>query len=289
MSAHQVVLQATGPGLNGGSTAEPAHFTITASDASGRAAQLPADPLQVAILGPNGRQVQTQVSDNRDGSWNVSYQPQFEGHHEVTISLKSSIRVGIAVGTDASKSKAYGPGLEDGVQDNLPTHFTVEARGTDGNRMPKGGDPFEVKVTGPKGNVPAKITDNGDGTYNVDYAPNDAGPHRIDVTLKDKPVDRSPYTVSVREGADHNTSLIEGFQFVIRARTKNNKDMNRGGENFAVQINGPSGSVSHKLQDLRNGQYQVNYSLPPNERGTFAFSVQVNGKDIQGSPFSHSV
>jgi len=243
----------------------------------------------VQVLGPNGRQVQSSLNDNRNGSWEVSYQPQTEGHHEVVITLKSSIRVGIAVGTDASKSRAYGPGLEDGVQDNLPTHFTIEARGTDGNKMPKGGDPFDVKITGPQGAVPVQVTDNGDGTYLVNYAPEHAGPHRIDVTLKDKPVDRSPYTVNVKEGADHTTSFIESFQFVIRARTKNNTDMTRGGENFVVKIEGPSGEVPNKFQDRRDGTYVVNYALAPSQRGTYTFHVQVNGKDIQGTPFQVQV
>jgi hypothetical protein len=70
----------------------------------------------------------------------------------------------------------------------------------------------------------------------VKYAPEHAGPHRIDVTLRDKPVDRSPYSVNVREGADHNNSFLEGFQFVIRSCTKSGKSMTRGGENFKVCI-----------------------------------------------------
>jgi len=183
--SHSVTLNATGAGLKGGNTAEPSTFTVEAPGVKD-------GELDVVVLGPNGKKVKSDLKNNGNGSFTVTYQAELEGHHDVQFAVKSTLRVGIAVGTDASKSRAYGPGLEDGVQDNLPTTFTVEARGTDGQPMKKGGDPFDVKVTGPQGEVPAKVTDNGDGTYTVDYAPEHAGPHRVDVTLKDKAVDRSP-------------------------------------------------------------------------------------------------
>lgn len=47
-----------------------------------------------------------------------------------------------------------------------------------GNNLDKGGDPFDVKIQGPNGPVDAKIKDNQDGTYTVDYKPDDAGKHR---------------------------------------------------------------------------------------------------------------
>jgi len=283
-----VNLSVEGSGLQGGNTAEPCSFTISARDASGKAVKLGADPFKVDIVGPNKRNIQSNLTDNNNGTWTVTYQPVDEGHHDVTVSLKSTIKVGINVGTDASKCRVWGPGLEDAVQDNLPTFFNIEARGTDGQPMKQGGDPFQVKIAGPNGDVPAKVTDNGDGTYRVDYAPQDAGKHRIDVTLKDKPVANSPYTVNVREGADHNTSFIEGFQFVIRAKTKNNKSMTRGGENFSVNIAGPQGAVQNKLKDVGDGTYVCNYSLAPDARGKYTFSIQVNSRDIQGSPYSVS-
>ena len=79
----------------------------------------------------------------------------------------SPFTVNIEPGTDASKSVAFGPGLEDGVRDTLPTFFTIQAKDRLGRDVKKGGDPFEVKVKGPHGEVPVKLTDNGDGTYKV--------------------------------------------------------------------------------------------------------------------------
>jgi hypothetical protein len=55
---------------------------------------------------------------------------------------------------------AFGPGLEDKVTDQLPTHFTIQSKDRNGNDMKNGGDPFEVSVQGPNGEVPATIKDN---------------------------------------------------------------------------------------------------------------------------------
>jgi len=284
-----VTLELSGDGLvRGANTAEPTTFVVTATS-NGQPANLSANPLRVEVLSPNGKEVQSNVTASGQSQWTVTYQATEKGSYDVNVYLKSSVKVGIAVGTDASKTKVFGPGLEDGVQDNLPTYFTIEARGTDGQPMGKGGDPFEVKVKGPKGDVPATVTDNGDGTYRVDYAPQDAGPHRVDVTLKNKPVANSPYTVNVKEGADHNTSLVENYQFTIRARTKRNQNMARGGEKFTATVSGPKGPVENKLTDNQNGSYTVDYSLPEGVKGTYNFSVKVNSKDIQGSPWTQNI
>jgi filamin len=290
---------ADGPGLKGGNTAEPAVFTVYARDSNGNPVVPRENPFLVEITQPDGSDLPAQVKDNRDGTYTVTYAPTEVGKHEIVVGLKNPVapqywehikdspfHVGIVPGTDASKSRVYGPGIEEGVQDNLPTHFTIEARDRNGNPMREGGDPFEVRVNGPRGEVPVEVKDNGDGTYTVSYAPEHAGNHRIDVSLKNKPVANSPYNVNVREGADHNTSFIESYQFVIRARTKTGKDMQRGGEKFEVKASGPSGQVPVKLQDAGNGTYVVNYSIPPS-KGAFTFEVKVNGHNIQGSPFTH--
>jgi len=223
------------------------------------------------------------------------------GTHEITVGLKNPVcpiyydhikdspfRVGIEQGADPSKTRVYGPALEEGVQDNLPTHFTIESRDRNDIPLKNGGQPYDVKVKGPKGDVPVEVVDNGDGTYTVNFAPQDAGPHRIDVTLRNKPVANSPYNINVKEGAEAGISFVESYSFVIRARTKSNKNMSKGGEKFEVSIQGQQGKVNNNLKDNGDGTYSVAYQLPQGAKGQFQFSVKVNGKDIQGSPWVHA-
>lgn len=43
-----------------------------------------------------------------------------------------------------------------------------------------------MAIDGPTGAVPAKLTDNGDGTYNVEYTAKHSGRNTINVTLGDE-------------------------------------------------------------------------------------------------------
>jgi len=154
--------------------------------------------------------------------------------------------------------------------------------------MKKGGDPFEVKIQGPKGPVDSKITDNDDGTYTVDYQPTNAGKHRIDVTLKTKPIKDAPFTVMVKEGADETHSFIENFTFTIRARTKKAENRKDGGDDFKVDIQGPSGPVPNvSLKDVGDGTYFCSYKLPGS--GSYTVNVTLNGKHIKGSPWKQNM
>jgi len=152
--------------------------------------------------------------------------------------------------------------------------------------MGHGGDPFEVQVIGPKGEVPARVVDNNDGTYNVHYEPNDHGKHTVYVTLKSNAVAKSPYTVNVKEGASFQHSFVEKFQFTIRTKTKAGTFKTVGGETFHIDIKGPSGVIPNELVetvDNKDGTYTVNYSLP--QAGDYNISIKLNAHDIQGSPF----
>merc|ERR1711991_197014 len=188
---------------------------------------------------------------------------------------------------DVAKTLCHGPGLEDGILDTQPTHFMIETRDQDGNPLNEKGanQPFVVDIQGPDGKVPAKIKDNKDGTYRVDYEPTSAGNHHIEVTLDKEHVADSPYDIRVDEGAYARNTLIERYSFVVRTKTRKNTDKAVGGETgtFKVWIEGP-GSPEHDFVDNGEGSYTVSYSLP--NRGRYTINVQINGEHIQGSPFT---
>lgn len=155
--------------------------------------------------------------------------------------------------------------------------------------MKEGGDPFEVKVNGPSGPVPAQLTDNGDGTYRVDYQPDVAGPHTVDVDMAGKPIKGSTFHVDIKPGAFAGTSTIENFTFTIRTKDKRGAFVNEGGEDVKVTITAPSGAdVPVSLKDNNNGSLTVSYKLP-GESGGYTVAVLLNGENIVGSPFTQTV
>jgi len=286
-----------GPGIEKGDTADPCVFTIVAKNSKGKQLTAGGDPVECQVFDPTGTEITNKVIDNQDGTYTCSYQPLDPGDHKVDVMLRTKVPiyydhikdspyyVPIVPGTDATHSLVWGPGLED-VYDTKPAIFYIKSRDRYENDMGKGGDPYEVQVQGPSGDVPAQVKDNDDGTYTVTYNPFEHGKHTVYVNLKNNAVAKSPYTVNVKEGAAFENTFIEKFQFTVRTKTKTNNFKTVGGETFTVTITGKGGEVPTELidtHDLGNGCYHVNYSLPA--PGDYMVSVKLNGHDIQGSPF----
>jgi len=262
-----------------GDTAEPSTFIVATKNSDGEPLVLEKNPFTIKVYGPDNKPCDTKVEDLKNGTFKVTYQATQVGEH----GMKVTTRMGLPKakqGTDSSKTLVYGPGVEDGkVQDNLPTHFTIESRDRDGNKVPRGGDPYEVNIQGPNGPVESKITDNNDGTYTVEYAPSDAGKHKIDVTLKEKAVAKSPYHVNVKEGADHRTSCIGGIVFTIQSKTKSGKNLDRGGEPFSADSDLPE----FAWKDNGNGTYTASAGTIA-AGATHTLDVKVNDNSIVGCP-----
>jgi filamin len=111
--------------------------------------------------------------------------------------LTSHVTNSFATAPIPAKCKAYGPGLEK-AEAKIPTHFTIESINARNTRCPCGGHPWNVKIKDGNGNeLIAAIEDNSDGTYTVKYTPKAAGKLTIAVTLFDKHIPHSAFSVPV--------------------------------------------------------------------------------------------
>jgi filamin len=296
--------QAYGPGLNGAVGGEPAHFTIQARNKAGEKLTRGGDAFDVEVLGPDESPVDVKIVDNRDGTYGVTYHPEDPGKYKVDVILRgnnplyydhvgnSPVVVDAAVGIDPSKSLVFGPGVEDGVLNTKPAEFFIQPKDKDGKNVDRhhDADTFEIKVTDQNGNqIDSPITDNGDGTYKVVYEPTGVGRHKVDVRLKGKPVGNTPVSVNVKDGAWYENTHVDSFSFVIRTKTKQNKDKKEGGETFEVKIvhEGNKEEVKNiKITDIGDGTYVVSYNLPSD--GDYKVNVLLNGRHIKGSPWKQS-
>jgi len=204
----------------------------------------------------------------------------------------SPIDVIIEPGIDPSKCIAFGPGLEDGVTDTLPTHFTIQAKDGNGNNLIEGGDNFDVIINGPEGEIKPEVVDNKDGTYTVEYQPDAPGEHKVNVILNNEPISGSPYTVNVKAGPDHSHSIIEKFTFLIRTKDRRRKNRIVGGDHVTCTITDPNNNPVNNvdLKDVTDGTYLVIYSLPDDYvPGEYLISSQINGREIKGSPWKQVI
>jgi filamin len=282
---------ADGPGLNGGKTGRDLPFTIHGVDADGNPTNDAGEPYDVKITGPNGP-VEPTVKDNGDGTVDVVYNVDAPGDYDIAVDLHgdpikdSPFKASVKAAPDASKSWAEGPGLE-GAFDNEPAQFKVFAKDSNGN--PVSGDDCEVKIEGPSP-ATSNVTDNGDGTYDVEYSVDEAGDYTITALLDGEPVQKTPVTVSVIEGADADSASVK-YMITVQAKNKKGEPKTYGGDKFEVRVCGgdEESEVNSEAVDNGDGSYSAKYELEGDQGTNFKVYIKLNGKNIKGSPFKHKL
>lgn len=287
---------ATGPGVEGARVGQPAPFTIKSVGDDGQPVKVGGAPFKARVSGPENVD-DVSLVDNGDGTYDGSYVVNTPGKYQVDITLDgepikdSPYRLTIEKG-NPGKSWAEGPGLEGGEQ-NKEGVFTIHSVDGDGNPVTTGGDPFEVKVTGPDGEVKPSITDNNDGTYTVKYTPDGHGDYKIDVSLHDEPIKDAPFHVKIKPAPDASKSWAEGpgleeawdnepAVFTIHSVDLDGNPRTEGGDPFTVDIDGPS-PVTANIDDNGDGTYTVTYE--PDAPGDYTVKVNLDGQPIKDSPF----
>jgi len=298
---------AEGPGLEDGKNKtnqrHPSTFKIFAVGADGKRRTKGGDLFDVFIEDPLFDKIPAKITDNNDGTYDVTYNAKEPGINVIDIVLRNKAKplcyehikdspknVKVKAGTDPSKCTAEGPGLKDGITDTFPAVFTVQARDRDGNPIKEGGDPFKCVVRDPKGNpVPAEVKDNGDGTYGVVYHPDVPGPHVVDVTLDDQHIKDMPRTVLIKAGISPPHSFIESFSFVIRTCDKRGQPLTTGGQNVKTVCSLQGKPIELTQVDRGDGSYLVNYKLPVRTNAVYQVTTTIDDQPILGSPMEQKV
>jgi len=282
---------ADGPGLHGGKTGRDLAFTIHGVDSDGHPTTEGGEPYEIKIQGPHG-DVAPHVHDKGNGQVDVVYNVDEPGNYHISVGLHghpikdSPWTAKVKAAPDASKSWAEGPGLE-GAFDNQPAHFKVFAR--DAKGQPVSGDDCHVNIAGP-GKPKAHVKDNGDGSYDVEYHADTAGPHTITATLDGAAVRNTPKTVEVLEGADADNASVK-YQITVHARNKHGEPKSYGGDRFEVKIHGgdDESEVASEAVDNGDGTYSARYELEGEVGTHFKVHIKLNGHNIRGSPFKHTL
>lgn len=156
-----------------------------------------ASAIAVSVSGANSRG-SVGASDQGGGRYTATYTPEKAGTDQVQVRVSgtavpgspfaSAVQAGDA---DPGSSQAVVPACVE--SDNLPVRITITAFDAFGNRVTRGGDDFQIRVSPGTSFNP---TDNGDGTYTAQLNL-DIGVFRIDITLDGEPIKGSPYQILV--------------------------------------------------------------------------------------------
>ncbi len=140
--------------------------------------------------------------------------------------------------TAVEQCRLVGKGMEE-VTVRKDAYFHIEANDADGRRRDTGGDAFFVYIRGPS-KIRARITDNSDGTYLVQWKPSTSGTYKIAVSLFGVHVPGSPATVTVATSMPCPTKSIVRGEYLHKA-------VSRQQHSFEVLFKDRVGQVAHAV------------------------------------------
>ncbi|KAI4827415.1 hypothetical protein KUCAC02_030810 [Chaenocephalus aceratus] len=237
-----------------------------------------------------GVKAKTEVLDNKDGTYTVTYVPLSAGMYTLLLKYGGKAVPGFPAkvtadpAVDTSKIKVFGPGVEkQAIFREATTEFTVDARPL----SRQGGDHVKAEVKNPSGALTdCQITDREDGTYSVEYTPFENGVHSVQVFYDDTPVPKSPFRVMVGEGCDPRRVVATGpgLQQALTDKTNNFNIITRGAGigGLGITVEGPSESKM-SCKDNKDGSCSVEYV--PYTPGLYDVNITYGGEHIPGSPF----
>ncbi|XP_062400673.1 filamin-B [Sardina pilchardus] len=275
---------ASGSGLKRGRVGETSVVNVDCSRAG------PGQLAMDAVSDATGAKAKTEVLDNKDGTYTVTYVPLTAGMYTLMLKYGGKAvpnfpaKVAVDAAVDTSKVKVFGAGVKgEGVFREATTEFTVDAHPLSRS----GGSHVKAQVTNPSGALTdCSITDKGDGTYNVEYTPFENGNHSVEVLYDDTPVPNSPFQVGVTDGCDPTRVLAKGPGLEQALTDKPNKfsiiTRGAGIGGLGITVEGPSESRM-SCKDNKDGSCNVEYT--PYVPGLYDVNITYGGKHIPGSPF----
>ncbi|XP_017160660.1 filamin-C-like [Poecilia reticulata] len=242
---------------------------------------VPFTPQQGEITGevrmPSGKTSRPHITDNKDGTITIKYQPTERGLHEMDIKYDGNHIPGspLQFFVDAVNSgvvTAYGPGLSYGMVNRAATFTVVTKNAGEGG--------LSLAVEGPS---KAEITckDNKDGTCTVSYLPTAPGDYNIIVKFDNKHIPGSPFTAKITgDDTITRTSQLN----VGTAADVSLKIAETDLSSLTASIRAPSGNEEPcLLKRLPNRHLGISFT--PKEVGEHEVSVRKNGMHVANSPF----
>ncbi|XP_071870651.1 filamin A protein cher isoform X5 [Bombus fervidus] len=230
---------------------------------------------------PSGNMDKPIITDNRDGTVSIKYDPKEEGQHELAVKFNGEHVQGspFRFHVDSLANgyvTAYGPGLIYGVCGE-PGNFIISTKDV-------GPGGLSLSIEGP-GKATISCHDNKDGTISVSYLPTDPGEYKIGVKFGGKHIRGSPFSAKITgEGRKRNQISVGSSSEVQLPGKITDSDV----KSLNASITAPSGLEEPCfLKMLPNGNMCVSFT--PREAGPHTVAVKKMGKHVQNSPFKIDV
>ncbi|XP_042865445.1 filamin-A-like isoform X5 [Penaeus japonicus] len=228
-----------------------------------------------------GRNIPTQVHPQGSARFAVSFVPLEAIDHVINISFNKEPVQGspfvAKVQADPNRIVVSGQSLA-ATAVGKTSFFTI-------SNVTGSVEDVEVSVEGPNGlPVAAQVRDNGDHTFRVEFAPRNAGEHRIHVAYGGEAIPGSPFSCKVYDVSAIKVRPVDRGM-VAKPVTFLVETNNAGPGNLEVTVN--NGQVPTSAQAQGNHVYAISFT--PKEAKPHVVELKFNGENVPGSPFSCEV
>jgi filamin len=276
-----------------------ATLSVVTYDAYGNRLSIGGATVGAKVSGANERAA-IEFTDNDDGTYTGTYAPTVSGVDEILFQINDTAVRGGRYTTTINPAKSH-PGEATAVvpqgKAGKPTTVTVITRDQYGNDVVRGGQTLSVMVGGANQDAEVDCHDNGDGTYTGRYTPKRAGVDYLAISLNGTAIGDSPCKTVVQSGIGDPAQTTVMMPSVSRSgtlttisivnRDQYGNELQSGGDEIVVTVNGVNGGTPVAVADVGNGTYLATYT--PTKSGEDQLAITVNGAPIEGSPFTHVV
>ncbi|KAK7101856.1 filamin-A-like isoform X2 [Littorina saxatilis] len=273
-----------GPGLDskGVTAGAPADFTIDAREAGDA-------PLQVTYTDQTGATFPAEVVPVEEGLFQATYKPTAEGKCKVDVQYggkevpNSPFSMRVLPGVDPSKVKVTGPGVQGTTPASMPAKFTVDTKEA-------GVADLECVVQRPDGTfIRPYIQDNGDGTFDVAYTPEDLGVYDVIVKYAGQDVPGAPFPVKatptgdaskckITDGADKTVPVNKETFITVDAAEA-------GSGKVTCRIRSPNGSdIDIDIIDKGDGTFTIAFT--PQFPGDYTIEIKFGGNMVPNGDYT---
>ncbi|KAM4610589.1 filamin-B [Polymixia lowei] len=224
---------------------------------------------------PSGSRAQAEVTDNKDGTVTLMYDPIEEGLHQLHIKVNgttvSESPLQFYVNNASNRElMAHGPGLVYGVSNEIAA-FTVF------NKDLVQGE-LDIALEGPS-KTEIRCLNNKDGICTVTYLPTVPGDYNIFVRYNDKDIQGSPFTAKIAGDVSRLSSQLRFGTVADFSLDITEEDISL----LSASIVSPSGQdVSCILKTQPDNHLGI--SFIPKEVGKHLVSVLKDGEHVADSP-----
>ncbi|CAH1781771.1 unnamed protein product [Owenia fusiformis] len=237
------------------------------------------EEVKVKVMGPGLKPVPASVISNSDGTYRVDYTPKIVGPHVIEVTYAD-----LPIPQSPFTSKAYDiyaiivRDIPNGIV-GKPIAFMVDVTAA-------GEGQLEIMVN--QGSVPIEVSKRSTGVFQVQFVPQEAKTHFVDMKFNGILLPASPWNVNVTD-ATKVVATGSGLEIIpIKKVATFDIDARKAGKaELQIKVMSPARkAIPIQVMDNHNGTYRVEYI--PSIVGAYVINITHADQVIAGSPFRSS-